>query len=63
MKIPQSCSWTWRKLLKFREVARDFIASQLGMVITFSFGLLCGIRMEYLLGNMGLDLYMMLEVK
>jgi hypothetical protein len=29
-KVPQSCSWTWRKLLNLREVARDFIHFSVG---------------------------------
>jgi hypothetical protein len=28
--IPQSCSWSWKKLLKIREVAKTFIRFQVG---------------------------------
>jgi hypothetical protein len=30
VKIPQSCSWSWRKLLKLREVAKTFIRFKVG---------------------------------
>jgi hypothetical protein len=28
--VPQSCSWSWKKLLKLREVAKTFIQFQVG---------------------------------
>lgn len=28
MKIPQACSWSWRKLLKLRDMVRTFIRFQ-----------------------------------
>lgn len=30
VKIPQACSWSWRKLLKLRDMVRTFIRFQIG---------------------------------
>jgi hypothetical protein len=30
VKIPQSCTWSWRKILKLRDTARKFIKFKVG---------------------------------
>jgi len=31
VKMPSACSWSWRKILKIREEARDFIHYKVGI--------------------------------
>lgn len=30
IKVPQGCSWSWRKIMKMRESAKNFIQFKLG---------------------------------
>jgi hypothetical protein len=58
IRIPQECSWCWRKLLKLRDIARQFCSLRLGVERTFSYDWIIGIQMGCCLKDMVLGLSM-----
>jgi hypothetical protein len=37
-KVPQNCTWSWRKILELRDIARNFIKYKVGDGMNISFG-------------------------
>lgn len=62
VSIPQSCSWCWRKVLKLRFIAKNFIKFEVGDGKMIHLWQDYGILLECLMRDLALVLSMMLKV-
>jgi hypothetical protein len=44
VKLPQDCSWNWRKLLRIRHLARGFLKFEVGDGTSITYGMITGIH-------------------
>jgi hypothetical protein len=60
VNIPQSNSWCWRKLLRLRCLANQFLQFKVGWEVAYSYGMIGGIWRAFYMRNLVTMLYMML---
>lgn len=62
MKVPQSSSWEWMKLLKLRSEPRSFLKFEVVDGSGISYGWIGGIMMEYFTRDMVIGQSMILPI-
>jgi hypothetical protein len=50
--MPQNCTWSWKKILKLRDIAERFFKFSVGNGKTFIYGWIGGTLMVSFMNNM-----------